>query len=528
MNVVSSLVKKMIVELSQGFLLFGGPLDIIIMMLDVFVTACLFYFILKLLSETRAWQLLKGVVFLIICGQIFSLLGLQAISFLLNSALSFLAITLLVLFQPELRKALETLGRNTLSFVQTLPFDSKDGNVEIYATISAIKLACAKMSSEYTGALILIERQTKLGEIIEKGQAVVLNAKLSSTMLEQIFYKGSPLHDGACVIRDNQIYAARCHVPLSGSTRLNKDYGTRHRAAISASEISDAIAIVCSEEQGSISVAVDGNLIKVKDAQVLADVLQRFLVPKTVTSSAKKSFWQELKAYFNKQFELNADILDDFVQSAPVNADNNDKSKPTAALAVAENSANLNVNKGLRPKYRSQLRKKWGQTRTGIQLTALVLAVLVWFYVQATTNVVSSKRFNVTVTVTNHEVIDKYNLDYHLGAWKTDVVVQARERNLRTINTGDIQAQLDFANLDEAGKEKLQQLSNKRKTPVKLTLPLKIWVTDKPYYSYRIMSGNPSTIEIMFWPILQKNSAGTKEAVPTPSKTEMTKRDKQH
>ena len=98
MNVVSNLIKKIIVELRQGFLLFGSPLDIFIMLLDVFVTTCLFYFILKLLSETRAWQLLKGVVFLIICGQIFSLLGLQAISFLLNSALSFLAITLLVLF----------------------------------------------------------------------------------------------------------------------------------------------------------------------------------------------------------------------------------------------------------------------------------------------------------------------------------------------------------------------------------------------------------------------------------------------
>lgn len=554
MNVVSNLLKKMVVELSQGFLLFGGPVDIVIMLLDVFVTTCLFYFILKLLSETRAWQLLKGVVFLIICGQIFSLLGLQAISFLLNSALSFLAITLLVLFQPELRKALETLGRNTLSFVQTLPFDNKEGNVETYAAISAIKLACAEMSADYTGALILIERQTKLGEIIEKGQAVVLNAKLSTTMLKQIFYKGSPLHDGACVIRDNYIYAARCHVPLSGSTRLNKDYGTRHRAAISASEISDAIAIVCSEEQGSISVAVDGNLIKVKNAQVLADVLQRFLVPNTVEKQEKKTFWQELKTFFNKQFELNADVLDDFVQSAPTNekaiksssavvsaktesnkllkeagtklgesgsksADIGIKEKE-AALAVAENSANLNTNRERISKHKINLHKKWGRTRTGIQLTALVLAVFVWFYVQATTNVVSSRRFNVTITVSNQAEIDKYNLDYHLGSWKTDVVVQARERNLRTINNADIQAQLDFAQLDEESKKKLQQLSNKNKTPVKLTLPLKIWVNDKPYYSYRIVSGNPSNIEIMFWPILQKNAAGTNEAVQAPKKSE--------
>lgn len=516
MDLLSNLIRKMVVELRQGFLLFGGPIDIVIMLMDVLVTTCLFYFILKLLSETRAWQLLKGVVFLIICGQIFSFLGLQAVSFLLNSALSFLAIALLVIFQPELRKALETLGRNTLNFMQTLPFDNKEENIEIYATISAIKKACADMSAEYTGALILIERQTKLGEIIEKGQAVVLNATLSATMLEQIFYKGSPLHDGACVIRDNRIYAARCHVPLSGATRLSKDYGTRHRAAISASEISDAIAIVCSEEQGSISVAVDGNLIKVKDADVLADVLQRFLVPTTETKNEKKSFWQEFKTYFNKQFELNADVLDDFVR-AETKDSKNSKRKDVDALAVAENSATLNANSGRGLLRKSKLRKKWGQTRTGIQVTSLVLAIFVWLYVQATTNVVSSRRFNVTITMTNNAELSKYNLDYHLGSWKTDVIVQARERLLKTINNTDIQAQLDFADLDEASKDKLKKLGDKSKMPVKLTLPLKIWVQDKPYYSYRILSGNPSNVEIMFWPILKKNAAGTNEAVTAPS-----------
>ena len=525
MDVVSNLIKKIIVELRQGFLLFGSPLDIFIMLLDVFVTTCLFYFILKLLSETRAWQLLKGVVFLIICGQIFSLLGLQAISFLLNSALSFLAITLLVLFQPELRKALETLGRNTLSFSQTLPFDSKDGNVEIYAAISAIKLACAQMSSEYTGALILIERQTKLGEIIEKGQSVILNASLSATMLEQIFYKGSPLHDGACVIRGNKIYAARCHVPLSGSTRLNRNYGTRHRAAISASEISDAIAIVCSEEQGSISVAVDGNLIKVKDAQVLAHVLQRFLVPNTVKNKEKKTLWQELKSYFNKQFELNADVLDDFVKATPSQGDGKDGEKQTTVLAVAENSANLNgYTSSQTVKANSKLRKKWGQTRTGIQVTAFVLAAFVWLYVQATTNVVSSKRFyDVKFMILNQEEVDKYELDYRLSAWQTDVVIQARERNLRGINSSDIQAQLDFANLKEEDKAKLQRLSETNKTPVKVNLQVKINVMDKPYYSYRIASANPVNVEVTFWPILQKNAAGTNEAAPVPSKSEKSK-----
>ena len=121
LDVVLNLFKRLVAEVSQGFLLFGGPLDIVAMLLDVFVTTCLFYFILKLLSETRAWQLLKGVVFLILVGQLFSLMGLQAISFLLNSALSFLALALLVLFQPELRKALETVGRNTLNFMQSSP-----------------------------------------------------------------------------------------------------------------------------------------------------------------------------------------------------------------------------------------------------------------------------------------------------------------------------------------------------------------------------------------------------------------------
>lgn len=512
LDVVLNLFRRLVAEVSQGFLLFGGPLDIVAMLLDVFVTTCLFYFILKLLSETRAWQLLKGVVFLILVGQLFSFMGLQAISFLLNSALSFLALALLVLFQPELRKALETVGRNTLNFMQSSPFEGKPA--EVVELIEAIKVACRDMSAEYTGALILIERQTKLGEIIEKGQAVVLNASITSTMLEQIFYKGSPLHDGACVIRGNKIYAARCHVPLSGSTRLNKDYGTRHRAAISASEISDAIAIVCSEEQGSISVAVDGNLIKVKDADVLAEVLEKFLISKTKEELTKKrSLWQNLNFFFNRQFELNADILDDLAKNAGLNAENE---KQEEADVIVENSANLPTPTST--VKRGKAKRRYSRSRIVLQLTALILALFVWLYVQATTNVVSSRRYNVKITAVNHQELDKYNVDYRLSSWNTDVLLQARERNLRNINAADIQATIDFKSLEESMKEQIRQAVSEKKTSLKVNLPIKVSVPAKPYYSYRILNNNPATIEVVFLPILQKNADGTKEAAPVPTK----------
>jgi len=133
------------------------------------------------------------------------------------------------------------------------------------------------MAATRTGALIIIERQTKLGEFIEQENAVQLDAAVSATMLQQIFYKGSPLHDGAVVIRDGRISAARVHVPLSDNYHLRRDYGTRHRAAIGASEIGDTLAVVVSEERGSISLAIEGRLFVLDNADALRSMLHKML-----------------------------------------------------------------------------------------------------------------------------------------------------------------------------------------------------------------------------------------------------------
>lgn len=563
-EIVLKLFKDLLSEVRQGFLFFGGPFDIVTMILDVAITTALFYFILKLLRETRAWQLLKGVVFLILVGQILSLLGMQAISFLLNTSLSFLALTLLVLFQPELRKALETLGRNSLNFMQSLPFDSVESAAELDKTIEAIAVACERMSKTYTGALILVERQTKLGEILEKEQAVLLEADLTATMLEQIFYKGSPLHDGACVIRGNKVYAARCHVPLAETYRLKKNYGTRHRAAIGASEISDAISIVCSEEKGTISVALDGSLFSVRDTDVLRALLYRLLAGAAESKEdSKHSLVAEIKNYFKKRVEPSFEVFEDFkedkkkedknaavvkVQAAettanarltleqPIAADlkasdkelgaaekeslslqSADKEEAELRLDTANIAQNLAI-AGLveevkqantykkQKKTLSRLGKyrKWSHSKSSLKFIALTLAVCVWIYVQATTNPVSNKRFNVNIAVDNQNVIEEYQIDYRLSTWNTDIVLTSRERTLNDLATSDILASVDFAKIDEQMLDSLATLSNSQQGSVRLTLPINVQVPKKAAYSYRISSATPPSVEIIFMPLVNK------------------------
>lgn len=536
-EIVLKLFRDLLSEIRQGFLFFGGPADIVTMVLDVAITTALFYFVLKLLRETRAWQLLKGVVFLILAGQLLSLLGMQAISFLLNTSLSFLALTLLVLFQPELRKALETVGRNSLNFMQSLPFDSPEATAELDKTIEAIAVACERMSKTYTGALILVERQTKLGEILEKEQAVLLEADLTATMLEQIFYKGSPLHDGACIIRGNKVYAARCHVPLAETYRLKNSYGTRHRAAIGASEISDAVAIVCSEEKGSISVALDGSLFSVRDADVLRSLLYRLLSPvETEDSESKHSLLAYVRNYFKKRVEPSSEVFEDFKVKEEKRGEKpnaGDKLAATEALAlesVADKAAdaqdseklhlkmaglveevkNAKIYKGNKKNVGTLSRpdkyRKWLRSKNSLKFISLMLAVCVWIYVQATTNPVSNKRFNVNISVDNQHYIEDLQVDYRLSAWNTDVVLTSRERSLNDVGSGDIIAGVDFAKIDADTLKLLTEMGARQTGSIRITLPINVQVPKKAAYSYRISSTTPPSVEIIFMPLTTKST----------------------
>ena len=262
-------------SMTDGLLFLGGPLDMIVSALDILITSLVFYFILKLFRDSRAWQLLRGILLIIAFAFVTSFLGLNTISFLFNNTISILAIAVLIIFQPELRKTLEKLGRNRL--VKYISPKDRENAVDsgTRQLIESIVSACESMSKTRTGALIIIERATRLGELQSQENAVQIDAGVSTTLLKQIFYTGSPLHDGAVLIRDDRIAAARIHVPLSDAYHLRHEFGTRHRAAVGASELGDAVAVVVSEERGTISLAIEGRLFELANADALRSQLYR-------------------------------------------------------------------------------------------------------------------------------------------------------------------------------------------------------------------------------------------------------------
>lgn len=250
-----------------GFLYIGWT-DII----DILLMAYLIYKAMSLVRETRAVQLLKGIVILIIATQVSEWLRLNAINYMLKYIMQFGVLALIIVFQPELRRALEKVGRSNLGSI--LSFDSKE--YDINTTVDEICFAAKDMSESKTGALMVIERSTMLGEIINTG--TVVNANVSAQLLGNIFFKNSPLHDGAVIIRRDKIAAASCYLPLTDDNTLNKELGTRHRAGIGISETADCAVIIISEETGKISLALGGNLTRNLTAESLGTWLKKLLI----------------------------------------------------------------------------------------------------------------------------------------------------------------------------------------------------------------------------------------------------------
>lgn len=224
--------------------------------IDISLIAYLFYKIYFLIKETRAEQLIKGILVLVISFQIAEIMQLQVISWILERTMTLGIMALLIVFQPELRRALEQIGR-TRFFVQHSGGPKKKNMDNI---MSEVKAAAQVMSKKRTGALIIFERGTGLNEIIRTG--TYLDANLSRQLLINIFEPNTPLHDGAVIIRGDRIKAAGCFLPLTENEELNQEIGTRHRAALGMSEKSDSLAMVISEETGQISIAENGKLYK--------------------------------------------------------------------------------------------------------------------------------------------------------------------------------------------------------------------------------------------------------------------------
>ncbi len=242
---------------------------------DVALVAVTLYYIIKLLRQTRAFQLVKGIVLVGFVYFIVSSLNMSASSYLLNRIFSDIVIVIILLFQPEIRHTIESFGRGNLKKINIFSGRNLNAdNEKLKNSVANISKACSNMSDKKVGALIVIEGQTRLGEIISSGSE--LKADVSSILIENIFFPKSPLHDGAVVISENKICAAGCILPLTQS-ELSADLGTRHRAAVGMSEVSDALIIVVSEETGAVSVASKGTLERNISIGELFETLTEYL-----------------------------------------------------------------------------------------------------------------------------------------------------------------------------------------------------------------------------------------------------------
>ena len=251
-----------------------NPFELLTLIIDITIVMFLVYCFFRIVKGSRAWQLIKGIAFLIIATWASGLFNLKILNWILTGIMNLGVIAIIVIFQPELRRGLEQLGTNKITKFFGIDKDvSTKTKEDIYKTV----IATTELSKAKTGALIVFERDIKIQDIISTG--IPMNADVSPQLLVNIFEPKTPLHDGAVVISGNKIVAAACVLPLADDKDIAKELGTRHRAAIGISKESDSIAVIVSEETGKISVAKDGTLI----ADVREDALKKILISNIVT-----------------------------------------------------------------------------------------------------------------------------------------------------------------------------------------------------------------------------------------------------
>lgn len=265
----------------------NNPIRLVTLIIDIAIVAFLITKVIKFAKNSRAWQLLKGIVLLILATIVSDVLELKILNFILNSIMTWGVFALIVIFQPELRRALEQLGTN--KFTKFFGID-KDIATRTKEDIYKIIIAVQELAKNKTGALIVLERDIQIKDIISTG--IEMNAEVSPQLLVNVFVPNTPLHDGAVVISNNKITAAACMLPLASDTDIARELGTRHRAGIGISKESDAIAIIVSEETGKVSIAKDGTLI----ADVKEDALKKILIKSIIT----KRFGEEKVTKFDR------------------------------------------------------------------------------------------------------------------------------------------------------------------------------------------------------------------------------------
>lgn len=252
--------------------------------IDILIVTYVIYKLILLVRGTRAIQLLKGIIVVVIAWALSSWFKLNTLQWMMNQLFTFGVLALVIIFQPELRRALEQLGRGTV-FSRT----THEEDQAIHFRISEVMKTVKYLAKRKIGALIVFERETGLNDYIESG--ISMASQISSELLINIFIPNTPLHDGAVILRDSQIMAAACYLPLSENPFISKELGTRHRAAIGVSELSDAIAIVVSEETGQMSLAIHGHVVRdIKEESLVSKLYEELKQQKS--PKRKNAFWK--------------------------------------------------------------------------------------------------------------------------------------------------------------------------------------------------------------------------------------------
>ncbi|MFC4598379.1 diadenylate cyclase CdaA [Cohnella hongkongensis] len=252
--------------------------------IDVLIVSYIIYKVLMMVRGTRAVQLLQGIFLLVLVWAVSNLLNLYTLKWLMNQMFTFGVVTVLIIFQPELRRALEQIGRNKL-FHRSSP-EEQDVSHRVNEVVKSVNY----LARRKIGALIVFERNTGLNDYIESG--IKMESKLSSELLSNVFVPNTPLHDGAVIIRNGLIMAAGCYLPLSENPFISKELGTRHRAAIGITEVCDAISVTVSEETGQVSLAINGQIVRdIKEESLISKLFEE-LRPQFKSKSTDWAFWK--------------------------------------------------------------------------------------------------------------------------------------------------------------------------------------------------------------------------------------------
>ena len=271
-----------------------SPDSFIFSIIDILIVTYVVYKVIQFMRQTRAEQLIKGIIVFVLIFIAAQILQLNAVKWIISMISVNLLVVIVILFQPELRSILEKIGRSGLSSFSFSKVD--EDQILVNNTIDEVCDAVEFMHKKKTGALIIIERKTMLTEYVDSG--TLMDSTISASLINNVFFKNSPLHDGAMIIRNNRIYAASCIMPLSQKVDIDTHLGTRHRAAIGVSEICDAVVIVVSEESGNISMALNGKLKRNYTKETLKIELNDLLVPKAekgATDNKLKSIIEKIK-----------------------------------------------------------------------------------------------------------------------------------------------------------------------------------------------------------------------------------------